>query len=128
VCDYLSVSDCGRILNPRLFEGQQEGAVAQGLGYALWEEAPTQEGRLGTTDLTTYILPTAMDVPNLQTLAVPVAEPTGPFGLKGAGEIGIDAPAPAVANAVCDACGLRLLRFPLTAERVLAALSKGDPA
>lgn len=124
VADYLTISDCGRILNPRLFEGQQEGAVVQGLGYALYEEVTLEAGRMKTTDLTTYIVPTAPDVPEIKTMAVPVVEHTGPFGLKGAGEIGIDGPAPAVANAVADATGLRLVRFPLTAERILLALSE----
>ena len=124
VSDYLTVSDCGRILNPRLFEGQQEGAVVQGLGYALYEDVISEAGRMKTTDLTTYIIPTAPDVPQIESIAIPLVEHTGPFGLKGAGEIGIDGAAPAVANAVNDACGLRLYRFPLTAERILAALSK----
>jgi CO/xanthine dehydrogenase Mo-binding subunit len=124
VIDYLTVNDCGQIINPQLFEGQQEGAVVQGLGYALSEDAVARNGRLQATDLATYIVPTAADVPAIETIAVPVVEHTGPFGLKGAGEIGIDAPAPAVANAVFDACGLRLCHFPLTAERVLTALSK----
>jgi CO/xanthine dehydrogenase Mo-binding subunit len=120
--DYLTVSDCGQILNPQLFEGQQEGAVAQGLGYALCEDFIAQDGRIRTPDLTTYIIPTARDVPEVETIAVAVAEHTGPFGLKGAGEIGIDGPAPAVANAVADACGVRPVRFPITAERIMDGL------
>ena len=123
VWDYLTINDCGQIINPQIFTGQQEGAVAQGLGYALSEDAVSSKGSLQATDLTTYIVPTAADLPEIKTLTVPAAEHSGPFGLKGAGEIGIDAPAPAVANAVFDACGLRLCRFPLTAERVLGALS-----
>jgi CO/xanthine dehydrogenase Mo-binding subunit len=125
VIDYLTVTDCGRIVNPQLFEGQQEGAVVQGLGYALSEDVIVDRGLMQTTDLTTYIIPTAADVPKIESIAVPIAEHSGPYGLKGAGEIGIDAPAAAVGNAVCDACGLRLYRFPLTAERILTALSKG---
>lgn len=123
--NFLTISDCGRLINPQLFEGQQEGGVAQGLGYALFEEVTTREGRMQTADLTTYIIPTAADVPELHTVAVALADPSGPYGLKGAGEIGIDGPAPAVANAVADACGHRLYRFPMTAERVLMALSGG---
>lgn len=125
VIDYLTVTDCGRIINPKLFEGQQEGAVVQGLGYALSEDVIVDRGMIQTTDLTTYIIPTAADVPKIESIAVPIAEHSGPYGLKGAGEIGIDAPAAAVGNAVFDACGLRLYRFPLTAERILTALSKG---
>ena len=125
VINFLTVSDCGRLINPQLFEGQQEGAVAQGLGYALFEEVSTREGRMQTADLTTYIIPTAADVPKMSTTAVQLADPEGPYGIKGAGEIGIDGPAPAVANGVADACGCRLYRFPMTAERVLLTLSRG---
>lgn len=124
VAAYLTISDCGRIINPVVFAGQQEGAVAQGIGYALCEDVLVDQGRLRTTDLATYILPTALDVPPLETLTVSLAEHDGPFGLKGAGEIGIDAPAPALANAVEDACSVRLTRFPLTAERILNALTE----
>lgn len=126
VTDYLAVSDCGRLINPQLFAGQQEGGIVQGLGYALCEELVCRAGKMQTSDLTTYIVPTAADVPKITTIAVPLADPGGPYGLKGAGEIGIDGPAPAVANALAAACGRRLYRFPLTAERVLAALAGGQ--
>ena len=76
-----------------------------------------------TADLTGYVIPTALDAPHIETIAIAIPEPTGPFGLKGAGEIGIDGPAPAIANAVADACGVRPRRFPLTAERVLHLLT-----
>jgi len=125
VSKYLTVSDCGRIINPQLFAGQQEGGVVQGLGYALLEETSCREGQVQTSDLTTYIVPTAADVPEMETIAVPLVEHSGPYGMKGAGEIGIDGPAAAVANAVADGCGLRLYRFPMTAERVLMALLAG---
>jgi CO/xanthine dehydrogenase Mo-binding subunit len=125
VIDYLTVTDCGRIINPKLFEGQQEGAVAQGLGYALSEDVIVDRGLMQTRDLATYIIPTVSDMPKIESRAVPIAEYSGPYGLKGVGEIGIDAPAAAVSNALYDACGLRLYRFPLTAERILTAMSKG---
>jgi CO/xanthine dehydrogenase Mo-binding subunit len=123
VCDYLAASDCGRVLDPVIFHGQIQGGVAQGLGYALLEELVLEEGRIQTPDLATYILPTSLDVPEVTSIAVETHEPTGPYGLKGAGEIGISGPAPAVANAVADACGVRTGRFPMTAERVLEALT-----
>lgn len=125
VVKYLTVSDCGCIINPVLFAGQQEGGVVQGLGYALSEELRCASGRMHNADFTTYIIPTAVDVPEIDTIAVTLPERSGPYGMKGAGEIGIDGPAPAVANAVADACGHRLTIFPLTAERVLRALSAG---
>jgi len=128
VVDYLAISDCGRVVNPVLFQGQQEGGVVQGLGYALCEDLPCREGRMTAADLTGYVIPTALDAPRIETVAIAIPEPTGPFGLKGAGEIGIDGPAPAIANAVADACGVRPRRFPLTAERILHLLStSGTP-
>ncbi len=122
VLDYLAASDCGRVLDPVIFHGQIQGGVAQGLGYALYEELVVEEGLIRSPDLATYLLPTSLDVPEVTSLAVETHEPTGPYGLKGAGEIGISGPAPAVANAVADACGVRPGRFPLTGERVLAAM------
>jgi CO/xanthine dehydrogenase Mo-binding subunit len=75
-----------------------------------------------TLDLATYILPTAMDVPDMDVEAIQTHENTGPFGLKGVGEIGTSGPVPAIANAVADAAGVRLSCWPVTAERVLAAM------
>lgn len=124
VLDYSAVSDCGRILNPRLFTQQIHGGVAQGIGYALFEDFKVRDGHVQTRNLSTYILPTALDIPDIRSVSVALEEYTGPFGLKGAGEIAIDAPLPAIANAVADACGIRLRRFPMTGERVLEAMSE----
>jgi CO/xanthine dehydrogenase Mo-binding subunit len=121
---YLAVTDCGRILNPQIIEQQIQGGIAQGLGYALMEEFSSGEGKVRTTDLSTYILPTSLDVPDVESVTVEIHEPSGPFGLKGAGEIAVDGPLPAVANALADACGIRLACAPFTPERVLAALGE----
>lgn len=121
---YLAVSDCGKVINPQIFEQQIQGGIAQGLGYALCEDFIVQNGEVQTKNLTTYTIPTALDVPDFESIAVEFEEPSGPFGLKGAGEIAIDGPLPAIANAVADACGIRLSRFPLTPERVLKALTE----
>jgi len=123
---YLAVSDCGRIINPQTFEQQIHGGIAQGIGYALCEEFIVKEGRVRTPDLATYIIPTALDVPEMDSIPLESYEPTGPFGLKGAGEISIDGPLPAIANAVADACGVRLFRSPFTPERVLKALKERE--
>lgn len=124
VIRYLAVSDCGRIINPQLFEQQIQGGITQGLGYALYEDFLVENGRILTPDLGTYMIPCSLDVPDMESIAVELTEETGPFGLKGAGEIAMDGPLPAVANAVADGCGIRVFRSPLTAERVLRALTQ----
>lgn len=115
---YVAVSDCGIVLNPQIYEQQIQGGIAQGLGLALTEEFIVQQGRVVTPDFFTYILPTATDIPDIESIPVEIHEATGPFGLKGVGEIAINGPLPVVANGVADACGVRLLRAPLTQERV----------
>lgn len=125
---YLAVSDCGQVINPQIFEQQIQGGIAQGLGYALCEDFIVQDGEVQTKNLTTYIVPTSLDLPDLESIPVEIGEPTGPFGLKGAGEIAIDGPLPAVANAITDACGIRIFCSPMTAERVLKALEEKEEA
>jgi CO/xanthine dehydrogenase Mo-binding subunit len=118
-----SAADVGRAINPQSVEGQLEGGFVQGLGYALYEEMVWDGGRLTNPNMMDYKAPGIMDVPHdLTTMIVEDPEPTGPFGAKGAGEIGIVTPAPAIANAIRSATGRRLDRLPMTAERVLAAL------
>jgi CO/xanthine dehydrogenase Mo-binding subunit len=122
---YLSITDCGPVLNPQLYEQQMQGGIAQGLGYALFEDFKMDLGRVQTPNLATYILPMSMDLPDMEIRAVEVPEATGPFGLKGAGEIAMDGPLPAVANAVAQAVGRRCYTAPITAERALALIVKG---
>ncbi len=124
---YLAFTDCGRILNPQIFEQQMQGGIAQGLGYALFEELKVKQGMIRTPDFGTYIIPTSMDLPDMESTAVELHEENGPFGLKGAGEIAMNGPFPAVANALADACGIRIFSGPMTPERVLGALKKKPP-
>ena len=124
VLGFATATDCGTVINPQIYEQQIHGGIAQGLGYALCEEFTVREGTVQTGNLSTYLIPTALDIPELDSMPVEIHEPTGPFGLKGVGEVAMTGPLPAVANAVADACGVRLLRFPFTAERVLEALQK----
>jgi CO/xanthine dehydrogenase Mo-binding subunit len=116
--NYLAVSDCGKVLNPQIYQQQIHGGIAQGLGYALSEKLEVKDGRIQSPDFSTYIIPTAADVPEIESIPVEIYEPTGPFGLKGVGELATNGPLPAVANAVADALGIRILESPLTAERV----------
>ena len=124
VQDYLAVTEAGRTVNPQLYEQQVQGGIVQGLGYALYEDYMVKQGRGLTPDLATYVIPTAVDVPDMDSEAVELFEPTGPYGLKGLGEIPINGPLPAVANALFDACGVRIPDPPLTPEKVLMALSQ----
>ncbi|MFC1580566.1 xanthine dehydrogenase family protein molybdopterin-binding subunit [Thermodesulfobacteriota bacterium] len=126
VKQYLAISDCGKVLNPQLLEQQMHGALAQGLGYALMEDFRVDHGNIQTTNMATYILPTSLDTPDFTTTTVDSWEPTGPFGMKGAGEIAMDGPLPAVANAVADACGVRVFQLPLTPERILGTLNSAN--
>ncbi len=120
---YLAVTDCGRIINPQLFEQQIQGGIAQAMGYALSEDFRSKEGVTITPDLSTYIIPTSLDIPDMVSLPVEIPEHTGPFGLKGVGEVSTNGPLPAIANAVFDACGVRLFNAPLTPERVLMEIN-----
>jgi CO/xanthine dehydrogenase Mo-binding subunit len=122
VCDYLATTDGGGIINPSMFDQQIQGGVAQGLGYAMMEDFITKEGKPLTKDFTGYLIPGSLDLPD--TISIPYLghEPTGPFGLKGVGEVALNGPMPAIANAVHDACGVRIFSGPITAEKVLAAM------
>jgi probable selenate reductase molybdenum-binding subunit len=123
VVRFVSAVDCGTPVNPKLAEGQVEGAIANGIGYALFEEMVFDDrGRLRTPDYARYKIPGPQDLPRLETILVESYEPTGPMGAKSVSEIGINAPIPAIANAIHDATGLWLTKTPFTAERVWRAL------
>jgi CO/xanthine dehydrogenase Mo-binding subunit len=122
-----SAADVGRAVNPLLVEGQIEGGFVQGLGFALMEEIVWDGPRLANPTLMDYKIPTFEEVPyTLHAMIVESHEPSGPFGAKSVGEIGINAVAAAIANSVNAANGIRLRRLPLTPERVLRALLEQD--
>ncbi len=121
--------DLGTAINPMQAEGQAEGAVAQGLGYALAEELVLDgSGRALNASYCDYKIFTARDMPKLTTILVETEEPLGPYGAKSIAEVPIDGVAPAVANAVYDATGLRFRELPITPARVLAALRRRPEA
>lgn len=124
ICGGLACIDAGTVLNPQVYAQQVQGGMAQGFGYALFEDFGVRAGKITTGDFGTYILPTAMDLPDMEVLAVTPHEDEGPFGMKGIGEISIDAVFPATANAMVDAVGCRIETGPLTADRILEALSR----
>ncbi len=128
VKEYLAATEAGRVINPQSFEQQVQGAIAQGIGYAICEQVLLKEGHILNPNFATYIIPTAPDIPEITSLAVEAYEPSGPYGMKGVGEVGTNGPLPAIANALADACGIEAVRSPLTAGYVLSCLRlKGVP-
>ena len=122
VLRYAAAHDVGRAINPQSVEGQIEGGAVQGLGYGLMEEVVLEDGINLTTSFSTYLIPTAVDVPDVRALVVESGEGLGPFNARGIGEPPIGPPAAALANAIEDATGVRITRLPITAERVARAL------
>jgi probable selenate reductase molybdenum-binding subunit len=130
VLHYVAAVDCGVAINPRMAEGQVEGSIVNGIGYALTEEMQfSSRGRVRNPTLFDYKIPGALDTPRIDVVLVDSYEPTGPMGAKSVGEIGINGPIPTIANAIYDAVGVRLRQTPFTPERVLDALRRaGAPA
>jgi CO/xanthine dehydrogenase Mo-binding subunit len=120
--------DVGRAINRNSVEGQMEGGAAMGLGYALLEEDRVAEGITLTPNLMTYLIPTALDVPDVTTIVLESGEGMGPWGARGIGEPAMVPTAPAIANAVRDAVGARLTRLPITPERLWRAMQDPGPA
>ncbi len=121
----VSANDVGKAINPTLVEGQIEGGVVQAQGYAIMEDFKTHDGQVLTDQLSTYLLPTILDIPEkVESVIVEVADPIGPWGARGVGELPFLPLAPAVAAAVHDATGVWFDEFPLTPERVLRGLGK----
>jgi CO/xanthine dehydrogenase Mo-binding subunit len=122
VRDVVLAVDVGTIINPVAHEGQLEGGFICGLGGALMEALPVEDGRVTVLSLGEYKLPNPMDAPALRTILLPTSVGPGPFGAKMAGEASNSGVAPAIANAVADAVGARVTTLPITAERVRDAL------
>lgn len=120
--------DVGKAINPENVEGQIEGGFVQGLGYALFEKIKFNNGKALNTNLADYKLPTALDVPPIDTAIIENMEPSGPFGAKGAGEGPLVPCPPAIANAIFSVLGVRIKELPLTPEAVLNALRKKKKA
>ena len=118
----IGAHDVGQAINPAAVEGQIEGGAVQGQGYALSEEMIYHEGRLMTPSFSEYLIPTAMDVPPVRSIILESRSGLGPFGAKGIGEPALTPVAPAIANAVADAIGVRIFDLPITPEKVVNAL------
>ena len=120
---FIAVHDAGKIINPGGVYGQIEGGVAQGIGYALTEELVVREGHTLNPSLENYVIPMALDIPEIEMEVLEIPEPLGaPMGAKGIAEAPIIPTAPAIRNAILDAIDKPLYQLPMTAERVISAL------
>jgi CO/xanthine dehydrogenase Mo-binding subunit len=125
VVDVISANDVGKAVNPAQVRGQVEGAVVQALGYAVMENFVQKDGFVQTQHLSTYLIPTVLDVPEkVDALILEYPDPIGPYGARGMGEMPFLSLAPAITAALHDATGVWFYEFPLTPERVLRGLGK----
>jgi xanthine dehydrogenase molybdenum-binding subunit len=120
--------DVGRAINPRVVEGQIEGSLHHGIGYATIEgmALDKEKGRWLNGNFHDYKLMTAVDMPEIDSIVVEAPSKTGAFGVKSVGESGLVPTAAAIANAVYDAIGVRITDLPITPEKVLAALAEKE--
>ena len=127
VDDYVAVVDCGTTINPALCKVQVEGGLLQGIGMAMYEEVLyNRKGGLITNNLMNYRIPTRKEVTSMQVAFAESYEESGPYGAKSVGEIGIDTPPAAIANAIYNAVGVRIQSLPITSEKVLMALMEKE--
>ena len=125
VLDYVGVVDCGTPINPNLARVQTEGGIAQGIGMALWEDVQyTEEGKIRNNSFMQYKIPTRQDIGNIRVDFECSYEKSGPFGAKSIGELVIDTPCPALAEAIYNATGVRLTELPMTPEKVAMGILK----
>jgi len=122
----VSACDVGRAINPVSVEGQIEGGVLQGVGFALFERLTLQKGQFEQDRFQTYLIPTALDAPEIIPVIVEERYSGGPGGAKGMGEMPINGPAPAIANAIAQAVGLRICDLPITPETLFTRSRAGE--
>jgi CO/xanthine dehydrogenase Mo-binding subunit len=121
--DFVALQEVGRVLHPILAKGQIIGGVAQGIGYALYEKVVWQDGRMQNGQMTNYIMPTSADLPPIRVFFEEMGNVHGAYGAKGIGELPMDAPAPAIVNAIEDALGTQFNSIPLLPEDIFEALA-----
>lgn len=123
--DYVAVVDCGTVVNPALARVQVEGGIAQGIGMALYEDVIyNKDGKNFSNSFMQYKIPTRLDVGDIRVEFESSYEPTGPFGAKSIGEIVINTPSPAIANAIYNATHVRLRELPMTAEKIYRGMQE----
>jgi len=124
VLNLVATFDIGKAINPIMVEGQIEGGVMMGLGYALMEEVVMKDGMVQNLNLQDYIIPTALDAPEIKPIYIEYLNVHGPFGAKGIGEMPNIPAAPAITNAIANAVGVRIYDLPAHCERVYMAIRK----
>jgi CO/xanthine dehydrogenase Mo-binding subunit len=124
ILKFVIASDCGTVIYPLGAEGQVEGGLSQGIGYALTEGLQIDEGKPVNPNFSDYRIPSMRDMPPLQHAFAESYEPTGPFGAKGLGELNMDPTAAVISNAIFDAVGVRIRTLPITPEKILRALQE----
>jgi len=122
VLSYIAAQDVGKAINPMVVEGQIQGAVAQGIGWALMEDYIFDKGVMQNSTLLDYRMPTAADVPGVETVLVEVGSDAGPYGMRAVGEPPMVPVMAAIANAIHSATGVRIKELPMTPEVVLKSL------
>jgi CO/xanthine dehydrogenase Mo-binding subunit len=128
VLRYTATQDVGRAIHPSYVEGQIQGGVTQGIGWALSEEyIYDKQGRMDNPGFLDYRCPVASDMPMIDAVLVEVPNPRHPYGVRGVGEVPIVPPMAAVANAIADATGRRLRDLPMSPPKVLSALAEPEP-
>lgn len=125
VDDFVALQEIGKVLNPVLARGQIIGGVAQGIGFALYEKVQWLKGRMQNGQMTNYIMPTSADMPPIRVFFEEMGNAHGAYGAKGIGELPMDGPAPAIANAVEDALGAPFDSIPLLPEDIFDAMASG---
>jgi CO/xanthine dehydrogenase Mo-binding subunit len=130
VTDHVAAFDVGKAINPKAVEGQIEGGIAMGLGYALMEEIILKDGTIQNLNLQDFLIPTTLDVPDVKSIILEMKTKFGPYGAKGVGEMPNIPTAPAIINAIAHACGGRVRSLPANPERVYWAMIEagGPPA
>lgn len=121
ILEYIAAHEVGKALNPMSLEGQIEGGVLQGIGWALMENIEWEDGKVTNPNFSDYVIPTAVDAPEIKPIIIE-EDQEGPFGAKSIGEVCLDPVHAAVANAIYDATGTRMKSLPMTPEKILLKL------
>jgi CO/xanthine dehydrogenase Mo-binding subunit len=128
VTNFVAAHDVGRAINPMATEGQIRGGITQGLGWTLMEDMVYENGKIINPDFVDYIVPSALDVPDIKTILVEPIEPSGPYGAKGIGEPALNPTMAAITNAIYNATGVRIKKLPVSPEKLLAGLKNKEPS